>query len=57
MTFIQYFAAALVIIGSGLVLRAVWLFDLDAPVSVPQPDSREEMVPAEALSDDWRQAA
>jgi hypothetical protein len=50
-TLIHIVAAALVVIGSGLVLRAVWLADLDAPASRPEP--------REAAADvtEWREAA
>jgi hypothetical protein len=54
-TFIQYFAAALVIIGSGLVLRAVWLADAEpsAPGRIRDASPRSEMPDLE----DWREAA
>jgi hypothetical protein len=52
-TLIHYLAAALVIIGSALVLRAVWLVDLEAESQTPQPRAAEA-APAE---EEWREAA
>ena len=37
MILLQYFAATLVTVGSALVLRAVWLADLDGQASEPRP--------------------
>ena len=50
MTLLQLVAAALVTVGSALVLRAVWLADLEGQASEPQPT--EAVHPAE-----WREAA
>ena len=55
MTLIHYVAAALVIIGSALVLRTVWLMDLDAPEAVKVPVPGEPAGSAEA--EEWREAA
>jgi hypothetical protein len=49
-TLLQLVAAALVTVGSALVLRAVWLADLDGAEAQPQP--RESAQPEE-----WREAA
>ena len=51
-TLIHYLAAALVIIGSALVLRAVWLVDLEAESQTPKP--RAEAAPE---VEEWREAA
>ena len=50
MTLLQYVAAALVTVGSALVLRAVWLADLDDQTSQPQPSES-------APRAQWREAA
>ena len=47
---LQFVGAALVIVGSALVLGAVWLADLDGQMA--EPESRESARPAE-----WRKAA
>jgi hypothetical protein len=47
---LQYVAAALVIVGSALVLRTVWLADLDGRASDPQPSEA-------AHEREWREAA
>jgi hypothetical protein len=49
-TLLQYVAALLVTVGSALVLRAVWLADLEG--QGPEPRVRESAPPA-----DWREAA
>lgn len=51
MTLLQVVAAALVTVGSALVLRAVWLSDLEGPVSEPQPGASVEH------HEEWREAA
>jgi hypothetical protein len=43
-------AAALVTAGSALVLRAVWLADLESPASQPHPSES-------APRSEWREAA
>lgn len=50
MTLLQYVAAALVTVGSALVLRAVWLADLDGQSSEPQPSESVQRA-------EWREAA
>ena len=50
MTVLQFVAAALVTVGSALVLRAVWLADLEEQGSQPQPS-------ASAHQAEWREAA
>ena len=47
---LQFVAAGLVIVGSALVLGAVWLADLEGEMG--EPDAREAAAPAE-----WREAA
>ena len=47
---LQFVAAALVLVGSALVLGAVWLADLEGQVG--EPRSEEPTRPAE-----WREAA
>jgi len=47
---LKYFAAALVALGSALVLRAVWLADLDGQASDPQPSESAQRA-------EWREAA
>jgi hypothetical protein len=49
-SFLQFLAAALVMVGSALVLGAVWLADLEAQPSEPQAD---EITPRA----EWREAA
>ena len=49
-TLLQYVAAALVTVGSALVLRAVWLADLDGQASEPQPSESAQRA-------EWREAA
>ena len=50
MTLLQLVAAALVTVGSALVLRAVWLADLEGPEAQPQPSETVQR-------DEWREAA
>ena len=50
MSFLQFLAAALVMVGSALVLGAVWLADLEGQPSEPQAD---EITPRA----EWREAA
>ena len=50
MSLLQFVGAALVIVGSALVLGAVWLADLDGQMA--EPESRESARPPE-----WRKAA
>jgi len=47
---LQFVGAALVIVGSALVLGAVWLADLDGQISEPQPSES-------APRAEWREAA
>jgi hypothetical protein len=49
-SFLQFLAAALVMVGSALVLGAVWLADLEGQPSEPQAD---EITPRA----EWREAA
>jgi hypothetical protein len=49
-TLLQLVAAALVTVGSALVLRAVWLADLDGQASEPQPGESAQRA-------EWREAA
>lgn len=49
MTLLQYVAAALVTVGSALVLRAVWLADLDGQASEQPSESAQRA--------QWREAA
>jgi hypothetical protein len=49
-TLLQLVAAALVSMGSALVLRAVWLADLEGQESQPQPTESAQPV-------EWREAA
>ena len=50
MTLLQYVAAALVTVGSALVLRVVWLADLEGETSEPQPSESAQRA-------EWREAA
>ena len=50
MSLLQFVGAALVIVGSALVLGAVWLADLDGQISEPQPSEAAERA-------EWRKAA
>ncbi len=47
---LQYVAAVLVTVGSALVLRAVWLADLEGQASEPQPSETAQRA-------EWREAA
>ena len=49
-TLLQYVAAALVTVGSALVLRVVWLADLEGETSQPQPSESAQRT-------EWREAA
>lgn len=51
MSLLQFVAAGLVIVGSALVLGAVWLADLEGQMAAA-PEARETPAPAE-----WREAA
>ena len=51
MSLLQFVAAGLVIVGSALVLGAVWLSDLEGQMPLPQARA-DEAAPAE-----WREAA
>ena len=50
MTLLQYVAAALVTVGSALVLRTVWLADLEGQSSEPRPSESAQQAK-------WREAA
>ncbi len=50
MSMFQFVGAGLVIVGSALVLGAVWLADIEGQMAEPQ--SKETARPAE-----WREAA
>ena len=50
MSLLQYVAAVLVTVGSALVLRAVWLADLEGQASEPQPSETAQRA-------EWREAA
>lgn len=50
MSLLQFVGAALVIVGSALVLGAVWLADLDGQVSEPKASEATQRA-------EWREAA
>ena len=50
MTLLQLVAAALVTVGSALVLRAVWLADLDGHAADAEPSESAQRA-------EWREAA
>jgi len=49
-SFLQFVGAALVMVGSALVLGAVWLADVDGQASEPQPIESAQRA-------EWREAA
>lgn len=50
MSLLQFVGAALVIVGSALVLGAVWLADLDGQMAPPESSESEPRA-------EWREAA